>query len=55
MKIGTRTYPPKPVNFKVFNKSTEKFIDFGFIEVDTTLGVGKFSAKGAYKDRIVFL
>lgn len=55
IKIGVRTYPAKPVNFKVFNRSTSKYIDFGFIEVDTTNGIGKLSAKGAFKDRIIFL
>lgn len=51
------TFPGKPVNFKVYNKSTQKFIDFGFIEVDTTVGSpGMLSARpGGYKDRIVFL
>lgn len=50
------TFPAKPVDFKVYNISTKQFIHFGFIEVDTTFGgPGKFSAKGAYKDRIVFL
>ena len=56
-KIGTTTFKSKQVNFKVFNKSKNQFIDFVFIEVDST-GFGKpgeLSAKGAFKDRIVFL
>ncbi|MDI6779654.1 MAG: hypothetical protein QME25_05615 [Bacteroidota bacterium] len=55
VKIGTKIYPALPVNFKVYNRSTNKFIDFGFIEVDTSFGEGKLSAKGAFKDRIIFL
>jgi hypothetical protein len=58
IKVGPTIYAPKPVNFKVYNKSTKKFIDFGFIELDTIGGVGKFSAKRGDRgkiDRIIFL
>jgi hypothetical protein len=50
-------YPSKPVNFKVFNVSENKFIDFAFIELDTAgTGQGRFSTNGILKvDRIVFL
>jgi hypothetical protein len=56
-KFGTSTFKSKQVNFKVYNKSTSKFIDFVFIEVDSTAygKPGELSAKGAFKDRIVFL
>jgi len=55
-KIGTTTYPSKPVNFRVFNITTKKYLKFGFLELDTTFGgQGKLSARSAYKDRIVFL
>ncbi len=50
------TFPAKPVNFKVYNKSAKKFIRFGFIEVDPSGGGdGKLTAKKAFKDRIVFI
>ncbi|HED07414.1 MAG TPA: hypothetical protein ENI57_04805 [Ignavibacteria bacterium] len=53
--LGSIPFPAKPVNFKVFNNSTQSFINFGFIELDTTNGAGKLSAKGPFKDRIIFL
>ncbi len=50
------TFPPKPVNFRVYNESAKKFIKFGFIEVDPQGGGdGKLTAKKAFKDRIVFI
>ncbi|NOX16796.1 MAG: T9SS type A sorting domain-containing protein [Chlorobi bacterium] len=49
------TYPSMPVNFKVRNIDDDKWIDFGFIEIDDTDGAGRFTANGAAKDRIVFL
>jgi len=56
------THPAKPVNFKVYNKSTQKFIEFAFIEYDTVgTQPGRFSARfqaqgsRSFKDRIVFL
>ncbi len=57
IKIGANSFPAKPVNFKVYNVSEKKFIDFGFIEVDSTAfgQPGELSAVGAKKDRIVFL
>ena len=51
-------FPSIPVNFKVFNKSTNKFIDFGFIETDNSgpHPTGWFSSNGgARQDRIIFL
>jgi hypothetical protein len=56
IKIGTLTFPSKPVNFKVFNRSTNDFIQYGFIEADTSYGgSGKLTTNGAAKDRIIFL
>jgi len=52
------TYPSMPVNFKVYNISENKFIDFAFLEFDTSrsTGQGWFSSNGGTKaDRIVFL
>ncbi len=55
-KLANLTIPSVPVNFKVFNKSTGKYIDFMFIEVDNTGGAGILSTgAGAKRDRIVFL
>ncbi len=51
--IAGFSFAAKPVNFKVYNRSDQKFIDFVFMEVDGSDGV--FSAKGAFKDRIVFM
>ncbi len=51
---GRRTWPPQDVNFRVFNISENKFIDFGFLEIDTTGGSGHFSALGTSRDRIIF-
>ncbi|HVO73706.1 MAG TPA: hypothetical protein VMT35_06760 [Ignavibacteriaceae bacterium] len=51
-------YPGMPVNFKVFNKTTGKFIDFAFLEFDHSgpAANGWFSSSGgALQDRIVFL
>ena len=53
--LGNIQVPAKDVNFKVFNTSTQQYIEFLFIEADLTGGEGIFSAKDAYKDRIVFL
>jgi hypothetical protein len=52
-----RTYPSKPVNFKVYNRSTQQFIEFGFNELDTTFGTpGMLSSDtAAHRDRIIFL
>jgi hypothetical protein len=51
------TFPAKPVNFRLFNVSENKFIDFGFIELDTAgTGSGVFSSNGSLNpDIIVFL
>lgn len=54
-KLGPTTYPAKPVNFRVFNLTTERYLKFGFVELDTAFGgAGKLSARGAFKDRIIF-
>ncbi|MCF8241995.1 MAG: hypothetical protein K9J16_11460 [Melioribacteraceae bacterium] len=53
--VGANNFAAKDVNFKVYNKSEERFIDFGFIELNTDGGEGKLSVKGANRDRIVFL
>ena len=51
-------YPSMPVNFKVFNVSEDKFIDFAFLEFDHSgpCPTGCFSSNGyALADRIIFL
>jgi hypothetical protein len=51
-------YPSMPVNFKVYNVSEDKFIDFGFLEFDNSgpCPDGCFSSNGyALADRIIFL
>jgi hypothetical protein len=56
LTLGSNTFPSIPVNFQVYNLSIDDYIDFAFIELDTTLGgPGQLSAKGAAKDRIVFM
>lgn len=55
IRLGNNTFPAKDVNFKVFNISEKKYINFGFIEVDLTDGEGKLSVRGANRDRIVFV
>jgi hypothetical protein len=54
---GPQIFPSIPVNFKVYNKSTQKFIEFGFLEYDHSGPEpnGWFSAGGTLRDRIVFL
>ena len=52
------TYPSMPVNFKVFNVSEDKFIDFAFLDFDHSgpCPNGCFSSNGyALADRIIFL
>lgn len=49
------TFPAEPVNFRVFNTTTNKFLKFGFLDIDKSDGAGKLSALGTKKDRIVFL
>ena len=53
LKLGATTFPSKNVNFKVYNLSTQKYIEFAFLEVDGTDGT--LSTDGARRDRIVFL
>ncbi|HEY6951429.1 MAG TPA: hypothetical protein VI758_03415, partial [Bacteroidota bacterium] len=48
------SFPPKPVNFRLFNISANAYRKCAFIELDLTGGAGKFSA-GAKKDAIVFM
>ena len=44
IRPGNVTPPARPVNFKVFNVSQNKEIDFAFLEQDTSGGPGVFSA-----------
>jgi len=53
--LNGKTFPGKPVNFKVFNLTTQKYIQFGFLEVDGSDGVLSISSDGLFKDRIIFL
>jgi hypothetical protein len=53
VKLGVTTFASKAVNFKVFNLSTQKYIDFAMLEVDGT--DGNLSTSGARRDRILFL
>ncbi len=49
--VERTTFNEKDVNFKVYNKSTGQFIDFGFVELDQSLGgPGVFS--GAIVNRL---
>ncbi len=47
--------PAIPVNFKVFNTSENKQIDFAFWELDQTGGAGRFSANQDEQDLIILL
>ncbi|MCB9205980.1 MAG: hypothetical protein H6611_01485 [Ignavibacteriales bacterium] len=53
--LSNNTFPSQPVNFQVFNKSSQSFINFGFVDIEKADGAGILSAKGATRDRIVFL
>jgi len=55
IKLANRDFPAKDVNFRVFNNSTGNFVKFGFLELDNTGGEGKLTAKGVFKDRVIFL
>ena len=48
-------FPSEPVNFRVLNTTTNKYLKFGFLDLDKSDGVGKLSANGTKKDRAVFL
>lgn len=51
-------YPSIPVNFKVYNKTTKQFIEFGFLELDHSGPEpnGWFSSNGgSVQDRIIFM
>jgi hypothetical protein len=50
--LAGRLFPAKPVNFKVFNYYSNKYIDFGFVETDGNNGV--LSTNGIFRDRIIF-
>ncbi|MDP4115546.1 MAG: hypothetical protein Q8903_05400, partial [Bacteroidota bacterium] len=50
-----KNWPSIPVNFRVYNVSEKKFIKFGFIELDTVGGPGKFTSNKKYSDRVNFL
>ncbi|MBN1482100.1 T9SS C-terminal target domain-containing protein [candidate division KSB1 bacterium] len=55
---STRTLPPTPVNFKVKNLTTDKYINFGFWERDVLPGQeGKFTGftDRTRTDEIIFL
>jgi hypothetical protein len=58
-RTGSTTWPAIPVNFKVFNTSEGRQIDFGFVELDQTDGRGNFTARIFNRlpqtDRIIFL
>ena len=53
--LSNNTFSAQDVNFKVFNNSTNKFIDFGFVEVNKDGGDGLLTALGSRRDRIVFI
>ena len=55
IELSGRTFASQNVNFKVFNNSTDSFIDFGFIEVNNDRGEGLLTAVGSRRDRIVFI
>jgi hypothetical protein len=45
--LGRNDFPAAPVNFRIFNVSVDRYIDFGFIELDVTYGEpGMLSARG---------
>jgi hypothetical protein len=49
------TMPAIPVNFKVFNLSENRYIEFAFRERDTIGGSGYFSRNGSYYKDAIFL
>ncbi|MBP7460555.1 MAG: hypothetical protein KBA26_04655 [Candidatus Delongbacteria bacterium] len=53
----TREIPAIPVNFKVYNISENRFIDFAFLEQDLTDGAGRLTAdaSGLYQDKVIFM
>ncbi len=55
MELQGVTFPSQPVNFQVFNRSTNSFIEFGFVDIEKADGDGMLTAAGAIRDRIVFL
>ncbi len=55
INLSNNTFVSQPVNFKIFNNSTNEFIDFGFVEINKDGGDGLLTAEGSRRDRIVFL
>ena len=53
--IITITLPPIPVNFKVFNIAEERYVDFAFLEGDTTGGNGYFTRSSPVSRDFIFL
>ncbi len=54
-KLGATTFPSMVTNFKVYNITTKKFIDFAFLETEKEAGEGILSVKGTRRDRVIFL
>lgn len=54
-RLFNTNWPSQPVNFKVYNISEKRYVDFVFIDLDTNGGPGTFSALRTKKDRIIFL
>ena len=52
VRRGTPALPPVPVNFKVFNTSENRQIDFAFFELDNAGGPGIFSARRAVSGNV---
>jgi len=59
IREGTPARPSLPVNFRVYNTSENRQIEFAFFELDNTGGPGVFSARsqltGNVSDFIIFL
>jgi hypothetical protein len=59
VRRGSPALPAKPVNFKVYNTSENREIDFAFFELDNAGGAGIFSARkattGNVSDVIIFV
>ena len=53
--IQSTTIPAIPVNFKVFNITENKYIDFAFLERDTIGGNGYFSRNGSTLRDAIYL
>ncbi len=55
MTISNILFPAIDVNFRIFNSSLGEYVKFGFVELDRDGGVGKLTAKGVNKDRVIFM